>query len=52
MIENDDESDDEDDGTVSGPTMKVIPPDKRSEGVNDVDIEDVDEDDEDYLKDD
>ena len=48
----DDESDDEDDGNVGGPTMKVIPPDKRSEGVNDVDIEDVDEDDEDYLKDD
>ena len=31
LIEND-ESDDEDDGTVGGPTMKVIPPDKRSEG--------------------
>jgi hypothetical protein len=52
LIENDDESDDEDDGTVSGPTMKVIPPDKRSEGVNDVDIEEVDEDEGDYLKDD
>jgi hypothetical protein len=32
--------------------MKAIPPDKRSEEVNDVDIEDVDEDEEDYLKDD
>ena len=49
---HDDESDDEEDGTVNEPTMKAIPPDKRSEGVSDVDIEDVDEDDEDYLKDD
>ena len=42
----DSESDDEDDIRPStGPTMKAIPDDKRSEGVSDVDIEDVDEDD-------
>ena len=40
------ESDDENDIRPStGPTMKAIPDDKRSEGVSDVDIEDVDEDD-------
>jgi hypothetical protein len=54
LIEDDnDESDDGDDETIKGPTMKAIPPDKRSGGViNDVDIENVDEDEEDYLKDD
>jgi hypothetical protein len=42
----DSESDDENDIRPStGPTMKAIPDDKRSEGVSDVDIEDVDEDD-------
>jgi hypothetical protein len=42
----DSESDDEDDIRPStGPTIKAIPDDKRSEGVSDVDIEDVDKDD-------
>jgi hypothetical protein len=52
LIEND-ESDDKDDLIVGGPMMKAIPPDKRSEGFNNVKIEDVDEDEdeEDYLKD-
>jgi hypothetical protein len=40
----DDESDDEDE-TDRGPTMKPIPPDPREMGVNDVDIEDVDNED-------
>ena len=45
-----DESDDENDETVKGPMMKPIPPDIREEGMNDVDIEDVDEGEEDHAE--
>ena len=42
----DDESD-ENDEVVKGPAMKPIPPDRRLEGLADVDIEDADDDEED-----
>ena len=38
-----DDSDDDDDVDDKGPTMKTVPPDRRSEGVNSVDIDDVEE---------
>ena len=43
----DDESDNEDVISTNGPTMKAIPPDRRSEGIDDVSIEGIDDDDED-----
>ncbi len=41
----DDESDNEDVGATNGPTMKAIPPDRRSEEVDDVSIKDIDDND-------
>jgi hypothetical protein len=36
----DDDSDDDDDVQDKGPTMKTIPPDRRSEGIESADIDD------------
>jgi len=50
LLVEDNESDDENDETVKGPTMKPIPPDIRERGSNDVDIEDVDEGEDDHKE--
>jgi hypothetical protein len=50
LLVEDDESDDENDETVKGPTMKLIPPNIREEGVNDEDIEDVHKGEEDHAE--
>ena len=47
----DDESDNEDIEVVKGPAMKSIPPDRRLEGIADVDFEDVDDDEDDRARD-